>query len=138
MSNIKVSDGQNISLADAICRCGFKRLDDQQFELTDGNKKFVLSNLVGVVREIQVLEENIQAGSANGPQEIKHQKQVQKKDDIQLAADPLEKKDLDEENARETKALEQNGFHIIGEDGYQTSSTDYKQTKKSNKKSYSV
>lgn len=133
----KVIDGQNISLADAICRCGFKRLDDQQFELTDGNKKFVLSNLVGVVKEIQVLEENIQAaGSANGQQEIKHQKQINKKDDIQLAADPIEKKDLDEEN--QTKALEQNGFHIIGEDGYQTSSTDYKQTKKSNKKSYSV
>lgn len=128
----KVIDGLNISLAQAI-GLGFKRLDDQQFELTEGNKKFVLSGLVGVVKEIPILEDNdedVQSGnSANGEQEVKNSRQAANKgiqdkngDEILLAGDPLQKKDLNEELSEDRKALEQNGFHVIGEDGFQSGS----------------
>ena len=129
----KVIDGLNISLVDAI-GLGFKRLDDQQFELKDGNKTFVLSGLVGVVREISVFEEDVEAGnSANGEQAAvqKHQKQSSANknkeesndtdDNIQLAGEPLNEKDLEKEDADFRKAFEQNGFHVVGEDGSQTS-----------------
>jgi hypothetical protein len=131
IANKRVVDGQNISLVDAL-GLGFKRLDDQQFELQEGNKKFVLSNLVGVVKEIPQLEEDIEAGnSANGEQEIKKgakqtannknkRESNDTSDNIQLAADPIKEHSFDKENANETKALEQKGFHVIGEDGYQS------------------
>lgn len=132
----KVIDGQNISLADAL-KLGFKRLDDQQYQLKDGNKRFVLSNLLGEVREIPVLQqadENIQAGnSANGEQEIKKGTGKARKeseggdpnpDNIQLAGEPINEKAPHEELSDDRKALEQNGFHIIGEDGFQSGSNN--------------
>ena len=129
--NRKVTDGQNISLADAV-GLGFKRLDDQQFELVQDNRKFVLSNLTGSVREIPVLEdndENVQAGnSANGEQEVKNSTRAANKgqidkngDEIKLAGEPLNNKNTNQELSDDKKALEQNGFHVIGEDGYQSS-----------------
>jgi len=129
---MKVIDGLNISLAEAI-GLGFKRLDDQQFELKDGTKTFVLSGLVGVVREIAV-EEDIEAGnSANGEQELKHSRKAHHEtghlensndtdDNIQLAGEPLNNKNVNEELSDDRKALEQNGFHVIGEDGFQSGS----------------
>lgn len=110
----KVIDGQNISLSDALSKCGFKSIDDQQFELVDGDKKFVLSNLVGVVKEIPVVVEEEVAATPK--------KKIKEKPEKSILAAP-QPEDFKEENTKETKALEQNGFHIVGEDGYQSSSS---------------
>lgn len=135
----KVMDGQNISLVDALTRCGFKSTDDGGFELEEGNKKFVLTNLIGEVREIPVLEgndEGLQAGnSANGEQEIKPETQVKKEEVLaptfeNKSSQEIKKHSIDEENSKQTKALEQVGFHVVGEDGHQSRSADNKQKKK--------
>ncbi len=133
---MKVTDGQNISLLDALTRCGFKSTGDG-FELTnEDGQKFTLVNLIGEVKALPVLEndENIQAGnSANGEQDLKapeKKKQESNDDNIQLAPQEIKEHSIDKENSKQTKALEQNGFHVISEDGYQSSNTGVNKNQK--------
>jgi hypothetical protein len=129
--NNKVTDGQNISLVDALTRYGFCREGEEYCLQEGGNKKFVLTDLQGTVKELPSLEndENQEAGnSANGEQEINGQKAQRREseggdpnpDNIQLAADPIKEHNMDKENTKQTKALEQNGFHVVGEGGGST------------------
>lgn len=141
MAKTKIVDGQNVSLSNISAQCELTSLNNGTFELTQDGKRFVICDLVGVAKEIPVLEdndENIQAGnSANGEQEIKEGAQTTNKgkldkngDEILRAAEPLDNKQANEELKDDKKALEQNGFHVIGEDGYQSTKKSQNQSKK--------